>query len=254
VNRLDALAAEPDRGGALLVIDRDAPRLLVDDLAWEPRERLRDRLSKAVEDVIGADDVIARLDGDAIAVLLPGATTAAAAGLAERIRAAGGDLASHAPEAGSLSIGIAEVSDDARDALLAAETALNEAKAAGGARVVVAGREPAESGDARGIAAYVSMSRLEVPVDRAPDLVEAFRARLGLVDRADGFVDLQVWQSDRDAGEIVMVSRWRDKESFKAYMRSPEHKLSHERIPREIDEVIKLRRLEHLHTFEVVAE
>ena len=54
------------------------------------------------------------------------------------------------------------------------------------------------------------------PDDRAEELVRAFRARVGLVDDADGFVDLQVWQSDRDRGELVMVSRWRDRRAFTA--------------------------------------
>jgi heme-degrading monooxygenase HmoA len=101
---------------------------------------------------------------------------------------------------------------------------------------------------------YVSMSRLRIEVDRADELVRAFRARARLVDRADGFVDLQVWQSDRDAGELIMVSRWRDRAAFTAYMRSDDHKTSHARIPRELDDAIKLERLEHLHTYEVVAE
>jgi len=101
---------------------------------------------------------------------------------------------------------------------------------------------------------YVSMSRLRIPVERADALVRAFRARVGLVDGADGFVDLQVWQSDRDAGELIMVSRWRDRAAFTAYMRSADHRTSHDRIPPEIQDAIKLERLEHLHTYEVVAE
>src|SRR3954454_4481818 len=100
---------------------------------------------------------------------------------------------------------------------------------------------------------YVSMSRLRIEPERAPELVDAFRARVGLVDGADGFVDLQVWQSDRDPGEVLMVSRWRDREAFKAYMRSADHRFSHGRIPAALKEVIQLERLEHLHTYEVVA-
>jgi heme-degrading monooxygenase HmoA len=101
---------------------------------------------------------------------------------------------------------------------------------------------------------YVSMSRLRIEVERADELVRAFRARARLVDHADGFVDLQVWQSDRDAGELIMVSRWRDRAAFTTYMRSDDHKTSHGRIPPELDDAIKLERLEHLHTYEVVAE
>ena len=101
---------------------------------------------------------------------------------------------------------------------------------------------------------YVSLSRLRVPDARAPELVAAFRRRAHLVDGADGFVDLQVWQSDRDPGELVMVSRWRDRNAFKAYMKSEAHRISHDRIDPGLDEAIRLERLEHLHTYEVVAE
>ena len=86
------------------------------------------------------------------------------------------------------------------------------------------------------------------------ELIKAFRSRVGLVDSADGFIDLQVWQSDRDPGEIVMVSRWRDRAAFKAYMRSDDHRISHERIDPVLQREIRLERLEHLHTYEVVGE
>ena len=94
---------------------------------------------------------------------------------------------------------------------------------------------------------YVSLSRLRVSPDRADELVAAFRRRARLVDAFDGFVDLQVWQSDRDAGELVMVSRWSDRDCFKAYMRSREHQISHDRIDPALDAAIKLERLEHMH-------
>src|SRR4051794_9373425 len=100
---------------------------------------------------------------------------------------------------------------------------------------------------------YVSMSRLRIPPEDAPALVAAFRRRARLVDGAEGFVDLQVWQSDRDRGEVLMVSRWITREHFKAYMRSREHRTSHERIDGDLKAVIRLERLEHLHTYEVVA-
>ena len=101
---------------------------------------------------------------------------------------------------------------------------------------------------------YVSMSRLRVDEQRSDDLVAAFRRRAHLVDDADGFVDLQIWRSDRDPGEVLMVSRWRDRDAFKSYMKSAEHRVSHDRIEPEIKDAIRLERLEHLHTYEVVAE
>ena len=100
---------------------------------------------------------------------------------------------------------------------------------------------------------YISMSHLRVEPSRAEELVTAFRGRIGLVDAADGFVDLEVWQADRDAGELIMVSRWRDRDAFKRYMKSDDHRRSHDRIPQDLDDAIKLQALEHLHTYEVVA-
>lgn len=101
---------------------------------------------------------------------------------------------------------------------------------------------------------YVSLSRLRIPPEDADGLVAAFRRRLHGVDNHTGFIDLQVWQSDRDAGEILMVSRWRDRECFTAYMKSADHQESHERIPGALKDAIKLEALEHMSTYEVVAE
>ena len=98
------------------------------------------------------------------------------------------------------------------------------------------------------------MSRLRVDREFAPQLIGAFRDRLGLVDEFDGFVDLEVWQSDRDAAEVIMISRWRDRACFTAYMRSDAHRRSHTRIDPQVDRAIDLERLEHLHTYEVVAD
>ena len=98
------------------------------------------------------------------------------------------------------------------------------------------------------------MSRLRVDGDRSDELIAAFQARAHLVDDADGFLDLQVWRSDRDPTEVLMVSRWRDRDAFKAYMKSAEHRVSHDRIDAGLKEAIRLERLEHLHTYEVVAE
>jgi heme-degrading monooxygenase HmoA len=100
---------------------------------------------------------------------------------------------------------------------------------------------------------YVSVSRLRVAPERVDELVSAFARRAHLVDDAPGFVDLEVWRSDRDPGEVIMVSRWRDRAAFRDYMRSPEHAASHARISAGLDAAIKLEKLEHLHTYEVVA-
>jgi len=101
---------------------------------------------------------------------------------------------------------------------------------------------------------YVSMSRLRVEIERSDELIAAFRGRVGLVESHDGFIDLQVWRSDRDPGEVLMVSRWNDRDAFKAYMQSADHRLSHARLDPSLKAAIRLERLVHLHTYEVVAE
>ena len=101
---------------------------------------------------------------------------------------------------------------------------------------------------------YISMSRLRVEVDRSDELVAAFRGRLRAVDYHAGFLDLQVWRSDRDPGEVLMVSRWTDRDAFAAYMKSADHRSSHARLDPALKAAISLERLEHMHTYEVVAE
>ena len=66
---------------------------------------------------------------------------------------------------------------------------------------------------------YVSMSRLRLPEAHVPELLEAFNDRAGLVDSAEGFIDLEVWHSDRDVEEVIMVSRWATRAAFTNYMR-----------------------------------
>jgi heme-degrading monooxygenase HmoA len=101
---------------------------------------------------------------------------------------------------------------------------------------------------------YISMSRLRIEADRSDDLIAAFADRAGLVESHPGFVDLQVWRSDRDHTEVLMVSRWRDKEAFREYMKSPDHRVSHDRMDPLLRRAVTLERLENLHTYEVVAE
>jgi heme-degrading monooxygenase HmoA len=101
---------------------------------------------------------------------------------------------------------------------------------------------------------YVSMSRLRVAEAESDALVAAFRRRAHLEDCVPGFVDLEVWRSDRDPGEVLMVSRWDDRPAFTAYMRSQNLRISHDRIDPALKAAIRLERLEHLHTYEVVAD
>jgi heme oxygenase (mycobilin-producing) len=91
------------------------------------------------------------------------------------------------------------------------------------------GRSPVEGGEAT----FVIVSDLHVDEIGTATLQEAFRHRLREVDAWPGFLELQVWRDDRDAERFVMVSWWRSRHDYAAYMRSDEHRRSHERIPKD---------------------
>jgi heme-degrading monooxygenase HmoA len=100
---------------------------------------------------------------------------------------------------------------------------------------------------------YIALSRLRVAPARVDELISAFRARAGLVEGHDGFIGLEVWRSEREEGELLMVSRWQTRECFSAYMKSADHRASHARIEPGLANSVRLERLEHLSTYEVVA-
>ena len=78
---------------------------------------------------------------------------------------------------------------------------------------------------------YVAISEIAVPEQGAPALEEAFRNRLGAVDGWPGFLGLEVLRHRRRPGSYLMISRWATKQAFTEYMRSADHRESHDRIP-----------------------
>lgn len=79
--------------------------------------------------------------------------------------------------------------------------------------------------------AYVVTSEVHVDPAGTQQLEDAFADRLGKVDGYPGFQRLEVWRDERGKGRYLMVSWWDDEESFRSYMRSPEHRESHDRMP-----------------------
>ncbi len=72
-------------------------------------------------------------------------------------------------------------------------------------------------------------------------LTDAFRDRLGKVDGWPGFDRLEVWQDEHDETRFVMVSWWQSEAHFMAYMRSEDHRESHQRIPEEPHRPVPVR-------------
>jgi heme-degrading monooxygenase HmoA len=92
-----------------------------------------------------------------------------------------------------------------------------------------------QSGTTELAESYVVSSEVTIAADSADILERAFKDRLHLVEQAPGFQRLEVWRDLTQDGVFQMVSWWDDVDSFRTYMRSPQHRLSHARIPTEPD-------------------
>lgn len=97
--------------------------------------------------------------------------------------------------------------------------------------------------------AFVAISQFTVR--NGPNMTrkvkEAFR--LHLVDRADGFLKLDVISPLDNPAEIWLVTYWRDQEAFETWHRSHHYKDAHKAIPKGLKLVrgsFKLRYFEHL--------
>lgn len=78
---------------------------------------------------------------------------------------------------------------------------------------------------------FVAFSELTVACEARDALIDAFRSRLGAVESAAGFQRLEVWADQADLSAFTMVSWWNSKRDFLDYMRSNDHRESHDRIP-----------------------
>ena len=78
---------------------------------------------------------------------------------------------------------------------------------------------------------FVVSSEVTISPERAETLERAFRERLHLVEKAPGFQRLETWRDVTRPGVFQMVSWWDNADSFRRYMRSEEHRISHARIP-----------------------
>ena len=93
------------------------------------------------------------------------------------------------------------------------------------------GDMPEGAGRATAAQLHVVVSHVVIDPDGGEALERAFADRLGEVERARGFVRLEVWRNDREPGRYVMATWWRCEDDFRTYMRSDAHRRSHRRIP-----------------------
>lgn len=81
---------------------------------------------------------------------------------------------------------------------------------------------------------FIFISHLTVPEPDHPELERYFRERSRLVDSFPGFLYLQLMKPQAGDATHVFLTAWEDRDAFKRYMRSEEHRESHSREPGEI--------------------
>jgi heme-degrading monooxygenase HmoA len=67
----------------------------------------------------------------------------------------------------------------------------------------------------------VKINAITVPGDSGDELAHRFAARAGAVDDRDGFEGFELLQPNDGRTTWLVVSRWRDEESFQAWVNSP---------------------------------
>lgn len=66
----------------------------------------------------------------------------------------------------------------------------------------------------------VRINAIEVPPDRADEMARRFAARAGEVEKAEGFEEFQLLRPTDDRTTWLVYTRWRDEESFEAWVAS----------------------------------
>jgi heme-degrading monooxygenase HmoA len=67
----------------------------------------------------------------------------------------------------------------------------------------------------------VKINAITVPADSGDELARRFAARAGAVDDQDGFEGFELLKPTDDRTTWLVVTRWRDEDSFLAWVRSP---------------------------------
>jgi len=160
--------ADPESSTAVMFIDLDSFKELNDSLGHLAGDDMIKRVASCLQASVRANDLVARYGGDEFVIVMPGVTSSRRIhAVAEHIRA---DLA-HASRAEGFqvgaSIGVAVVDHrecDPAEIMVAADSAMYEAKNAGGGKVVIRRfKGPGEHKDPRQAAAGTDGA------DTAPD-------------------------------------------------------------------------------------
>jgi heme-degrading monooxygenase HmoA len=72
-----------------------------------------------------------------------------------------------------------------------------------------------------GVMSVVKINAITVPADSGDELAQRFAARAGAVDNQEGFEGFELLKPADDRNTWLVVTRWRDEESFNAWLNSP---------------------------------
>lgn len=67
----------------------------------------------------------------------------------------------------------------------------------------------------------VKINAITVPGEHSGEMARRFAERIGAVDSQDGFEGFELLRPTDDRETWLVVSRWRDEESFQAWVKSP---------------------------------
>lgn len=77
----------------------------------------------------------------------------------------------------------------------------------------------------------VKINAITVPGEQGEELAERFAARAGEVDRQDGFEGFELLRPTDERTTWLVVTHWRDEESFQAWMGSSAFQHGHRQRP-----------------------
>jgi heme-degrading monooxygenase HmoA len=72
-----------------------------------------------------------------------------------------------------------------------------------------------------GCMTVIKINAITVPADGGDELARRFAARAGAVDNQAGFEGFELLRPTDERTTWLVVTRWRDEESFKAWLNSP---------------------------------
>lgn len=67
----------------------------------------------------------------------------------------------------------------------------------------------------------IKINAITVPAGSGDELAHRFAARAGAVDGAEGFQGFELLRPTDDRDQWLVITRWRDEDSFQAWLGSP---------------------------------